>query len=475
MNTANEQPQQVLQRAWFVGFAGHRAVPDPVAAKAAICRELEVIQASVKGELVGIASAAAGADLLFLDACQELGLRTVVLLPFSLDRFIQDFDEPSEWEHARRCIDQAWWSEVCPGGEEAPAAYHVVARECLEIADRMLLLWNGLPAQGLGGTAETVRDAEERGIPSRVIDSNHFTARWNGPAPVGESDPAFTDLPSAHDIRELFEKLDSRANKNAPRSRSFAAGSMSVNHLSTVLQAVLVALALAATETSAMLKLILATIAGSLPWLKTRLQWQESWIRDRTRAELLRSLIYSHEPCSPLRPPALELFSEEKGFLRTVALQLVTQRRGWEIARDKYLQERLDGQIGYLKSKGALAARRMAIFGRLFAITSWGAVIIGGYTVISAYTKSGMPPQWVNSFNFLTAVLPGISAWSLAMISVFELKRRTSINQQLVTDLTRLRAKTSRANCASAVANSFSQIERLLLNELWEWNGFLKK
>ena len=30
-------------------------------------------------------------------------------------------------------------------------------------------------------------------------------------------------------------------------------------------------------------------------------------------------------------------------------------------------------------------------------------------------------------------------------------------------------------NCASAVATAMNQVERLLLNELWEWQGSRKK
>ncbi len=466
----------IIRRMWFVGFAGHRAVADPVAAKRAIEEELEVIRASVSGELVGIASAAAGADLLFLEACQEAGLKTVVLLPFSKDRFQEDFDDPAEWEHACRCMDAAWWCEVTPGGEEAPAAYHVVARETLEISDRMLFLWNGQPARGLGGTAETVIEARLRGIPSRVIDAHTLQAIWNGELPAaGMKDREFNDLPEANSVGKLFKLLDSRATASAPRSRYFAAGSMSLNHLATILQAVLVSFALAAAEAGAMLKLVLVCIAALLPWIGARLRWQEGWIRDRMHAELLRSLLTSHEPGSPLRPPALELFGREEAFLRTAAMHLVPERRGWEKARDSYLRERVDGQIGYLKSKGELAAKRMAIFGRLFWVSSWTAVVLGAMLVTYSFYGMKFPTPWDSRLAFITAVMPGIAAWCLAMISVFEFKRRAALYQQLVGELKRLRPKIEAANCASAVTSAMHQIERLLLNELWEWQGSRKK
>ncbi len=466
----------IIRRMWFVGFAGHRAVSDPAAAKLEITTELETIRASVSGELVGIASAAAGADLLFLDACQEAGLKTVVLLPFSKDRFREDFDDPAEWEHACRCMDGAWWCEVSPGGEEAPAAYHVVARETLEISDRMLFLWDGQPARGLGGTAESVNEAILRAIPSRVIDATTLQARWNGEPPSDATlDPKSEELPEAETIAELFKLLDSRASASAPRSRYFAAGSMSLNHVATILQAVLITFALTAAEAGAMVKLIIVSIAAILPWIGSRMRWQERWIRDRVRAELLRSLLTSHEPGSPLRPPALDLFGREEAFLRTAAMHLVPIRRDWQSARDAYLKERVDGQIGYLKSKGDLAARRMTIYGKLFAICSGTAMALGASEVFGAFFGIGFIHHWDTPLSFLTSVLPGIAAWCLAMISVFEFKRRASLYRQLIDELQRLRPKIAAANCASAVTSAMNQIERLLLNELWEWQGSRKK
>ena len=304
-----------LQRIWFVGFAGHRAVPDRVAARVAIARELAVIAATVKGEVVGLASAAAGADLLFLDACQAAGLRTVVLLPFPQDRFEEDFDDPEEWSHACRCMEAAWWVEVQPGGESAPAAYHVVAREVLEIADRMLFLWDGQPARGVGGTAESVMEAKERGIPARVIEAECLRAEWNGPEPAAAVvDRLFGEMPAAVSVKDLFEKLDARAAANAPKSRYFAAGSLSLNHLAGVVQAVIITFVAVAAEAGALIKFFLVALAAWLPWVGGRLRWQEQWVRDRVRAELLRSLIASHDPGSPLRPPALELFGKEEAF-----------------------------------------------------------------------------------------------------------------------------------------------------------------
>jgi len=466
----------LFHRMWLIGFAGHRSVSDQARAKATIRQELDNMASMLNGELIGVCSAAAGADLLFLEACGEAGYKTIVLLPFPRERFAQDFEVPAEWQRACALMDAAHWCEVSPGNEDAPAAYHVVAREMLEIADRMIFLWDGQAPRGLGGTGETVMETKDRGIPARIIDAFSFEASWqSGEEPADSADPSFADLPVAASVESMFEKLDARAVSQAPKSRWFAAGSMSVNHMATFLQASLMALNVVA-HMGGLIKFVLAIVAAQLPRFGARLKIQERWVGDRVRAELLRSLLASHVPGSPLRPAALEMFEGDRAFLRSAALQLVPQRKNWESARDEYLTNRMDCQIGYLKSKSEVAKSRMKVFGKLFTIASYGAVIFAGIAVTVNAFRIETTPLWeVWGLSFLPAVLPGVAAWSLAMISVFEFKRRASLYTQLVSELERLKPKLAAARCASSAAATMHQIERLLLNELWEWQGPRRK
>ncbi len=450
--------------------------------KAVIRRELEDFAANLNGEIVGLSSAAAGADLIFLETCADLGIRTVVILPFERERFSEDFEDPEAWKRATERMDSALWCEVAEGGEKAPAAYHVVSRQILEIADRMLFAWDGQPAKGLGGTGETVLEAAKWEVPSRIIHMPSFETSWqSGSLPQQTSCSSFDDLPAARTVRGLFRKLDLRAVTRAPRSRWFAAGSMSVNHLATFLQAALIIfLTTAAKEVGAAAKFVLAMIAAGLPWVGARLRLQEGWVEDRVRAELLRSLLCSHDPGSPLRPPALELFEQEGPFLRSAALQLVGRRLGWERTRDRYLKMRIDDQIRFFGKQGRRAEEKMKFFGRLFWGASWGALVFTGGAVFMKLhaALSGNPIQadWEKwGIEFIPLLLPGIAAWSLAMISVFEFKRRAGLYGQLVQTLRRLRPKLEEAKCASAAEQTIRQIERLLLNELWEWQGSRKK
>jgi hypothetical protein len=236
----------------------------------------------------------------------------------------------------------------------------------------------------------------------------------------------------------------------------------------------------AGKDIGAAIKFLMAMLAAALPWLGSRFRLQEGWVADRTRAELLRSLLASHEPGSPLRPPGLELFERNGPFLRSAALQLVAERKGWEAARDNYLRARIDDQIGFFKSKGSQAARRMRVFGKVFWMASVGAMIFTGAAVFANMLvlagRLAIHPLWDKwGMEFIPAILPGIAAWSMALISVFEYKRRAGLYQQLVVTLQQLRPKLSEARCASAAQAVIRQCERLLLNELWEWQGQRRK
>ena len=162
---------QPVSDGFTLGFAGHRVLGDPDGAKAALLRELRWLTGRLDGEVICVSSAAAGSDLLFLESCAELGLKTFVILPFELSRFREDFIDGNEWERARALIECSWKHTVIPGNAIAPAAYQLVSRELLRLADHMVFIWDGEPPKGPGGTGETVHEAWALNSPSTDIDS----------------------------------------------------------------------------------------------------------------------------------------------------------------------------------------------------------------------------------------------------------------------------------------------------------------
>jgi len=165
----------------LLGFAGHRDVPDPEGLRAAIRRELLAMKELLGKRMIAVSSAAAGADGVFLKTCVELRIPAIVILPFPEERFAEDFGDPEEWAMAQRLCGVALARYIAPGAPGAPEAYQVVSRLLLEWADAFLFAWNGEPPRGVGGTGETVAEARDLGIPSRVIDVRSLAPRWETP------------------------------------------------------------------------------------------------------------------------------------------------------------------------------------------------------------------------------------------------------------------------------------------------------
>ncbi len=165
----------------LLGFAGHCKVADKEALRDAIRREIVAMKEMLGKRMIAISSTAVGADLIFLKSCVELRIPVIVILPFPEERFAQDFEDAEEWALAQRLSGVALARYIAPGEHKAPEAYQIVSRLLLEWADAFLFAWNGEPQKGAGGTGETVGEARDLGIPSRVIDTHSLVARWETP------------------------------------------------------------------------------------------------------------------------------------------------------------------------------------------------------------------------------------------------------------------------------------------------------
>ena len=135
--------------------------------------------------IVGVySSAAAGADILFLECAREAGIETHVVLPFLRDGFIGTSvaDAGSDWVRrfddvlaAADSVDVV--EDHTPQQCEAALQFSTrlltaraaaMARAC-EAPLRALAVWDGQPAAGPGGTAESVAMWEQAGIAVDVL------------------------------------------------------------------------------------------------------------------------------------------------------------------------------------------------------------------------------------------------------------------------------------------------------------------
>lgn len=153
-----------------VGFTGHRNLEDPPTVKQSIAALLSSLQSEHK-QISIVTSAALGADTLFLDAASKLDIPAHVILPFPKERFRLDFtDTPDGWDEVSPLLEQASKLEIVADCETPEEAYMKTGVEIVENANILLAVWDRLPARGMGGTAEVVEYAIQRGKEVYIVD-----------------------------------------------------------------------------------------------------------------------------------------------------------------------------------------------------------------------------------------------------------------------------------------------------------------
>lgn len=154
---------------------------------------------------------AEGADRYAADAALARGWRLVTPLPYSVERYEEDFPDQESKEHYQRLL---WASRrVLPvsddlvakvgGGGAAP--YAAVGRALIERADLLLCVWNGLPPKGPGGTSEVAALMLEKGGLVLWIPAEGGGAKLVAPAPLPRAGSFRRALHEA--LAEQFERI----------------------------------------------------------------------------------------------------------------------------------------------------------------------------------------------------------------------------------------------------------------------------
>jgi hypothetical protein len=209
---ADLQPKEPPPRDRVVVATGHRADapsrPPPGRfpntprcidkAKSWLREALQAEKAETAGTLYGIAGAASGVDLLFHEACKELGVPTKVCLPIPIEAYRRRSvaDSGPDWvEKFNHFIAEnppiiLSDSEELPAWAEGIKDYSVFQRGNIwNMQDALLqpnadvtlvALWNQKAGEGPGGTADMVRLAKSRGAKVREQNSDElFGIAWS--------------------------------------------------------------------------------------------------------------------------------------------------------------------------------------------------------------------------------------------------------------------------------------------------------
>jgi hypothetical protein len=193
LGAAEEEPEPPSRRR-IVVFSGHRIDapdrPEPRFPAASAATAADMIRAAVAGEkelaqdrpIEGLAGGASGGDILFHEACAELGIPTSLLLALPQDRFAVESVQAAgpDWMERYRTLCETLDVKVLAQSAELPR--WLAARDGYTIWERnnrwllhnalsrsdtdvtLIVLWDGKGGDGPGGTHDMVRLAESRGV-----------------------------------------------------------------------------------------------------------------------------------------------------------------------------------------------------------------------------------------------------------------------------------------------------------------------
>ncbi len=134
-----------------VGISGHQRLPNPDDWEW-VAPEMRACIASLSPPLIGITSLAIGADTLFAETVLTLGGTIEVVVPFSdyADRFTSEEDR----ETYLSFLASGTKVEVLEGYNTDEESYYAAGKRVVDVSELLILVWNGKPAAGLGGTAD---------------------------------------------------------------------------------------------------------------------------------------------------------------------------------------------------------------------------------------------------------------------------------------------------------------------------------
>jgi hypothetical protein len=139
-----------------LGITGHQKLHDAEVWQW-VTTALQSVLAEVPLPLIGCSSLAIGADQLFAELVLRHGGELRVILPFPT--YEGTFTPGDDRESFMELLERAAAVEIlsaCPTKEEA---YLAAGQRVVDLAERIIAVWNGQKAAGLGGTGDIVRYA----------------------------------------------------------------------------------------------------------------------------------------------------------------------------------------------------------------------------------------------------------------------------------------------------------------------------
>ncbi|HEX4998951.1 MAG TPA: hypothetical protein VFY29_12040 [Terriglobia bacterium] len=477
----------VLPAVLMVGFTGHRHLSDETTSRARILEFLEARKTGAQRLVCGVTSVAAGADLLFAEACMQLGLPLRILLPMPREQFREDFDAP-DWDRVERTLRYAMSVEVTGEGSARDVRYYECGVRTVQECNVLVTLWDGEPSRGVGGTEQIVTFAKAQGRAIHWIHSRAGTVTEFNPEP-SPADPELDFLNALPDPEpapptgtpgELagawLKKIDNGANHASPQTRRLAA----IPILCTAAASLLTAVGAVSGHGALFLGgSALGLIALTLPRLLRLNERHVAWARIRTATEVARSHLAFWKTPGIYNAIGPDAIPELSGMLASLNYLKMSEQAGMhadlEDFRRSYREQRVQDQIDYFSRHAALAERRARLLSRVVTI----AVLAAQGAIIAVLIQdSGMASisagNWKPALRLAATIFFQIAAVSGAALAVNDYKRRRRRYRELESRLRDWDRQLQVAQTWPVFLQITGMVERALLAEIFEWRLFIR-
>ena len=155
-----------------LGITGHQRIDHPEN-WSWVESEVRDIVSRFTDPIMGVSCLATGADQIFARVVLEMGGKVQAILPFP--EYENVFEGESRFEYLdllRRCTEVTCIDLPSQSDQDA---YWLAGKMVVDRSEVLIAVWDGMPAEGRGGTGDVVTLAQASGV--RVIQLNPDTKK----------------------------------------------------------------------------------------------------------------------------------------------------------------------------------------------------------------------------------------------------------------------------------------------------------
>lgn len=465
-----------------VGFSGHRKLAGLKAPADGIRNALDRLAAG-HSPLAAVSSAASGSDTLFVQDVARRHLPYLLVLPFPRARFEQDFSA-ADWQQVVPLIDGATRVLEVTGEDTDKQAYMEAGIMTVERADVMMVVWDGKPAAGLGGTGDVVAYARKLEKPLIIIhpDTAAMVEERLERLPAKSGPAGWKQEEPRELVKNHQSKLDADAIAHAPGSRHLILRIILVQLIAAAVG--LTALVFENHESRSLLNPLstvaeLLLLGAAFFWSVQHRRKHHEWIKNRIAAEICRSFLAMWDMgrrADYFPKISVQGYDRLCRNLRLIRTLDQTAPPALDAVRAGYLKERVGKQIAYF-SRYSRAARRThrKLKWLALACTAAAAVLSLLSLVLLIFKDAGaaaIPIPALTIPKYLSLLLPLVSTALISLLVTQDYSRRAVRYAEMAAALAGTARQLKLARTWNSLARIASETEAALLQEIVEWHSF---